>query len=1149
MKRLSNIFFSMETMGFLIIVFAGAIGTATFIENDFGVAASKALVYKHIWFNILLVWLGANLVVNIFRYRMYRWQKITMFLFHLAFLVILIGAGITRFISYEGSMHIREGKTSNTIVSDETFVRVWLNDKTVQSYNEEKVLLSVLNPTAYSSGATIGDKKFRFQTVKYVPNAQEIITEINTEGKPYLVLVASTGMGRQSYYLEYGKTHRVGESLVNFSDNFVPDILNIRIENDKLLMKAVDTLQSMAMTGGATETFLPGEWHPFEQRKLYQAANMSIVLTDFYKNGGVDYRTYSGNDFNFMDALVINASSGDQSTNIVLRGGKGYDGKMSVFTLNGVDVQMKYGSKIIELPFSLELVDFQLERYPGSMSPSSYASEVILIDNNKNLRESHRIFMNNVLNYGGYRFFQSSYDKDELGTILSVNHDYWGTLFTYFGYFLMTLGMFLTPFNKSSRFALLGRLLKKSAPKKGIAKLIILLFMMSTTFAFGQHNSTGIDEIPEVDKAQAEQFSKLLIQSHDGRLKPINTFSSEMLRKISRKNSFNGMNPDQVLLGMLSQPMVWQQFKMIKVTDKELKQIIGINGKHASYFDFIDMSSGTYKLSKYVSAAYAKKPAQRNMFDKDVMKVDERLNICYMIYTGDLLKILPNPTDTHKSWYSPTDDIKGLSTEDSIFIKTIIPTYLNAVAHTDFQTANELVDGIDKFQRKFGAEILPPDRKRNFEISYNRMNIFNNLSRFFGLIGFVMLILAFVEIFNQRKTIKYIIKGFTILVIIGFLLQTTGLILRWYISGHAPWSNGYESLIYIGWVTMLAGLLFSRKSNLTLAATTVLTSIILMVAHLSWMDPEITNLVPVLKSYWLTIHVSIITASYGFLALGMLLGFLNLILMVIKSEKNHKGLELKIKDLTAINERALMLGLYMLTIGTFLGGVWANESWGRYWGWDPKETWALVSVLVYSFILHMHYIPGLKNNFSFNFASMIGFSAILMTYFGVNYYLSGLHSYAAGDPVPVPSFIYYTIYVVLIISSFSYINIQSKLRFSQFFFSPMGRISRKQYWVSYFLLFQLPISILSLLLDIIIGNGSYVLTFYITPIIMTYPGLIITIKRWHDRNKSGYWVLLSLIPVVGNIWTLVEIGFLKGSEGSNKYGDDPTEIHSTLEEI
>jgi cytochrome c-type biogenesis protein CcsB len=195
-----------------------------------------------------------------------------------------------------------------------------------------------------------------------------------------------------------------------------------------------------------------------------------------------------------------------------------------------------------------------------------------------------------------------------------------------------------------------------------------------------------------------------------------------------------------------------------------------------------------------------------------------------------------------------------------------------------------------------------------------------------------------------------------------------------------------------------------------------------MVAHLSWMDPEITNLVPVLKSYWLTIHVSIITASYGFLALGMLMGFINLVLMILKTKKNATNIDLKIKDLTAINERTLMIGLYMLTVGTFLGGVWANESWGRYWGWDPKETWALVSILVYSFILHLQYVPGLKNYFSFNFASLIGFSAIIMTYFGVNYYLSGLHSYAAGDPVPVPTFVYYTLAVVAIVSIWAFMN-------------------------------------------------------------------------------------------------------------------------------
>ena len=1024
MKRLYNILFSMETMGFLILVFATSAAVATFIENDFGTVSAKAVVYNAMWFNILLLWLAANLVANIFRYKLYRLKKLPIFLFHFSFLIILLGSGITRFVSYEGMMHIREGDSSNSISTDQTFVRTWLDENSVKIYDEEQVLLSPLTPKAFSTSASINGKKFIFNTLKYVPNAREVITEV-AGGEPYIVIVASFGMGRQTSFLKYNTSNQLGTQLVNFGDNEIDNAINIRLDDDNLMIKSSDSIGIMSMMGAPADTILPDSWSGFETRKLYSVGNMSIVLTNFYPSGGMDFTPYDGNDMSLMDALVIEAKSGTEIKRVVLRGGKGYNGQVEKFTMNGVDVTMSYGSKNIDLPFKLELVDFQLDRYPGSNSPSSYASEVVLIDERINLKESRRIFMNNVLNYGGYRFFQSSYDKDERGTILSVNHDYWGTLFTYLGYALMTLGMFLTPFSKHSRFALLGRLLRKNASKaKGMAVVFILAMLFSGTQAIGQHNHGQVtaDQIPAVNKEQAANFGELMVQSHDGRLKPINTLANEVLRKISRKGKMFGMNSDQIFLGMLSQPMVWQQVPMIKISDKELKRVIGVEGKYAAYMDFIDMTRGVYKLNDFVQAAYGKKPAQRNMFDKEVMKVDERLNISYMIFTGELLKILPDPNDSHKSWYAPGADLHHVSGDDSMFIATVIPTYLNAIGGNNLQSANELVAGIQEYQQKFGADIMPSERKRSMEVSYNRMEIFNNLSKFYGLIGFVMLILVFVELFRKSKILKIVIKGFIVLIIIGFLLQTAGLIMRWYISGHAPWSNGYESLIYIGWVTMLAGLIFSRKSNMTLAATTVLTSIILMVAHLSWMDPEITNLVPVLKSYWLTIHVSIITASYGFLALGMLLGFLNLVLMILKSKKNHLNIELKITDLSAINERSLMIGLYMLTIGTFLGGVWANESWGRYWGWDPKETWALVSVLVYSFILHMHYIPGLKNNFSFSFASLIGYFSILMTYFGVNYYLSGLHSYAAGDPVPIPSFVYYTVVIIALVSLWAYLN-------------------------------------------------------------------------------------------------------------------------------
>jgi len=267
-----------------------------------------------------------------------------------------------------------------------------------------------------------------------------------------------------------------------------------------------------------------------------------------------------------------------------------------------------------------------------------------------------------------------------------------------------------------------------------------------------------------------------------------------------------------------------------------------------------------------------------------------------------------------------------------------------------------------------------------------------------------------------------VVKIFLGLLGIGFLLHTLGLAARWYIAGHAPWSNGYETMIYIAWGILLSGLIFSRRSKITFAVSAILASLTLMVANMTWMDPEITNLVPVLKSYWLVIHVAVITASYSFLAIGALLGFFTLLLVNFINIKNKERLTLTLEELTNINELNLTIGVTLLTIGTFLGAVWANESWGCYWGWDPKETWALVTVLIYSFVIHMRMMPGFKGNFAFNFAALISFGSVLMTFFGVNYYLSGLHSYAGGDPVPVPRFVYYTVAIVAIVSIMGYIN-------------------------------------------------------------------------------------------------------------------------------
>jgi len=360
--------------------------------------------------------------------------------------------------------------------------------------------------------------------------------------------------------------------------------------------------------------------------------------------------------------------------------------------------------------------------------------------------------------------------------------------------------------------------------------------------------------------------------------------------------------------------------------------------------------------------------------------------------------------------------------EDSLFVLNVIPMWAQAVTAVGNapMKPDEYLTAIKEYQKTHSEYDLPSESRVRAELFYYRANIFEKLFPFYATLGLLMIIALISFIITGRGGGSIFMKILFSLAVAGFIFHTLGLGIRWYISGHSPMSNGYESMLFISWVTMLAGFIFSRKSLLALAATAVLAGMTLMVAHLSFMDPEITNLVPVLKSYWLTLHVSVITGSYGFLGLGAILGLIVMIMMLFVNKRNQERISATIDELTVINYRTLTLGLYFLTIGTFLGAVWANESWGRYWGWDPKETWSLITIVIYTLVTHSRMIPGMKDVYSFNLLSLFAFSSVLMTYFGVNYYLSGLHSYAGGDAVPVPVFVYVAVIILVSLGVASY---------------------------------------------------------------------------------------------------------------------------------
>jgi cytochrome c-type biogenesis protein CcsB len=509
-------------------------------------------------------------------------------------------------------------------------------------------------------------------------------------------------------------------------------------------------------------------------------------------------------------------------------------------------------------------------------------------------------------------------------------------------------------------------------------------------------------------------------------MKPANTFSSELLRKVSKSDTYKGLSSDQVLLSIINNPAVWYNVPIIylKRGNDSLRKIAGVDekSKYAPLVSFFD-EQGNYKIANQLENAYrAQTP---NQFQKDFIELDRRVNLLYSALEGKVLRIFPIPNDSINKWVSYPElnevDIKGT---DSLYVNNVLPLYFQAMrlgkSNGDFTQADELIESLKGFQRKYGSEVIPSSSKVDAEILYNKYDIFKKLFSWYIYAGLLLFIVLIIRIFNERKFLKYFELALIGSIILLFSLHSLGLIFRSFISGHAPWSDAYESMIYVSWATLFFGLIFGRKSSLTIAATSFVSSMILMIAHWSWMDPAIANLQPVLDSYWLMIHVAVIVGSYGPFSISMILGIVTLFLITITNSKNKNKIKSKIKELSIINELSITIGLIMLTIGNFLGGMWANESWGRYWGWDPKETWALISIMVYAFVIHMRLVPGLKGRWLFNLMSIVAYSSILMTYFGVNFYLVGLHSYASGDKIITPNFVYYSVLFVIILGSISY---------------------------------------------------------------------------------------------------------------------------------
>lgn len=1065
MTRLERFLFSTRTMTVLLIVYAFSMAIATFVESETDTATAKALIYEAKWFELLMLWLIFIFIANIKRFNLLKREKWPILAFHLAFVVLFIGGAITRYVSFEGQMPIKEGETTNEIISDKTYFKLDIGDENkALRYDQNPYQMSYFNAKntvwpfkrTFKQSYQFNDKIVSLKTLDYIPMAKDSVQRTET-GNKMLEVVTMGQNGRENNYISEGEIKDIGGTMMSFNNPIEGSVQFIEHEG-KLWINSPFEGQFMSMAGQGvgvvtdsallaqqSGTIAINDPKELNFRTLYTINNTNFIIPANAFKGKVVY--YKGDKTNQMDKnlpnkILVELSSGEEKDTLLITGGRGITGYSRNVKINGLNVSVGFGSKIITTPFSIRCDDFIMEKYPGSNNPSSYESEITVID--KGIETPHHIYMNNVMDYRGYRFFQASYYPDESGTILSVNADWWGTNITYLGYFFLFTGMFVTLFWKGTHFSKLNERLKKMHRKS----VILIPFLLLTGVGMAQdsvqpqvettenHAHTDMNPAAQfakpgelgnavIDPVHADKFGHLMVQDFQGRIKPMNTHVLDLIRKIYKKDSYKTtdgktISAEQWFLSMQIDPGQWIDAPFIKVGTKGgdalMQQTKANKDGYTTYANLMNIETGRYILEDQYNEAFSKRQAEQSNYDKEVINVTERFNIFNNIVLGYYTKIIPIKNDLSETWtswiYSTEESPVEINRTAFDYITDYFDALKNSLKTGDWKESDEKLAAINDYQHEWGKNVVPPAAKINLEVMYNKANLFLWLMISYSILGFLLVGFAFAGVLTDagKKTGK-IIQGITKiligLMVVVLLVHLIALGVRWYLSGHAPWSSGYEAIVFISAVGVFSGLLLYKNRNAFIPAAGALVAMIMMgFAHGgSMLDPQITPLEPVLKSYWLMVHVGIITSSYGFFGLSAVIAVISLIMISIKPTKK---IQHSIKELTIVNEMAAEIGIFTLTVGTFLGGMWANESWGRYWSWDPKETWAFISVIFYAIVLHFRLVPGLRGRLAFNIGSMWAIWSIIFTYFGVNYYLVGLHSYAAGDPIPVPNWIYIT---------------------------------------------------------------------------------------------------------------------------------------------
>lgn len=643
------------------------------------------------------------------------------------------------------------------------------------------------------------------------------------------------------------------------------------------------------------------------------------------------------------------------------------------------------GMKEEQLPFSLCLQKFEAKMHDGTNAVADYSSKFTVIDGGD--KSEGEVSMNNIYSHRSYRLYQSSYDEDGKGSVLAINADPYGIPVTYTGYALLFISLVWMLFDPKGGYR---KLLKSPLLKKG-ALITALILSMGNIETLHAESATGNLQNAVLPKETAEKFGELHILYND-RICPVQTFALDFCKKIYGARSYQGLTAEQVLSGWIFYGNVWTNEPFIKIKSGEMKTAMNLPD-YASLNTFFNREMGGYTIGQYVQEYYN---GQQDKFHQQAADIDSKIQIIMELREGISLKVLPytftknvKATKDHPfikagttTWFAPVDKLPlAVEHQHALYIRNVFSLLNGDVKAGNISRVNEFFVKMKKYQEVSSGNSLPTATQYKAERINNAFPFATILFMANLTLGFIALFYTIYRMMKKRE-IKVLNIALPILLGVSFLALTFGLALRWIISGNIPMSNGYESMLTVAWFVMLISILMQLRIRIVMVFGFLISGFFLLVSHINQMDPAIGQMMPVLNSPLLSIHVSIIMMSYALLSLTFICGIMGICL------RSHG------EELQALSRIFLYPALTTMGFGIFIGAIWANVSWGNYWSWDSKETWALITFMIYAVVVHTQSLPVFRKPLVYHIYITLAFLSIAMTYFGVNYFLTGMHSYA-----------------------------------------------------------------------------------------------------------------------------------------------------------